>query len=322
MKSISLKTKIMTGLITGGLLLSSVSAFATTTTPLNTDGKATLKNECRQPDLETNLKKIVADKTVTQDQANKIKGVIIKAEAAKKADFKKIKTMTQQQRKTYMDSNKIKHINPLKVLVDNKTITQSQADKVGLGGPGNFKGSKNLKNKFRQHKGELQATLKLGVSSKIITQTESNKILAYQNSKIKTNDKTQKPDFFKELVNNKILSQTKADALKSSEKTQRDTKRQQALETNLKKLVADKTVTQDQANKIKDVIIKAEAAKKADFKKTKTMTETQRKTYMDNSKTKHINPLKSLVDNGTITQAQVDKVGSGAHNHMPGLNIK
>ncbi len=47
--------------------------------------------------------------------------------------------MTQAQRKTYMESNKDKHVSILKSLVDNGTITQAQADKIGpgaLGGPG------------------------------------------------------------------------------------------------------------------------------------------------------------------------------------------
>jgi uncharacterized protein YaiL (DUF2058 family) len=141
MKNISLKTKIITGLITGGMLLSSVStAFAATAIPLNTNAKApSSRNECRQRDskrqqgLEKNLKKLVTDKTLTQDQANKIKAVMIKAKAEKKSNFEKTKTMTKQQRKTYMNSKKKNHINSFKSLVENGTITQAQADKLGLG---------------------------------------------------------------------------------------------------------------------------------------------------------------------------------------------
>lgn len=89
----------------------------------------------------------------------------------------------------------------------------------------------------------------------------------------------------------------------------------------MKNLVTDRTLTQDQADKIKTVITKAKDEKKANFEKTKNMTKEQRKTYMNNNKVNHINPLKSLVDNGTITQAQADKVGlrghhgSGVHKH-------
>ena len=90
----------------------------------------------------------------------------------------------------------------------------------------------------------------------------------------------------------------------------------------------DKTITQDQADKIKAATIKEEAAHKAEREKTKSMTEAQRKTYMENNKANHVSPLKSLVDNGTITQAQVDKMGQGVGKHnkgngpMEGLKIK
>lgn len=150
MKNISLKTKIITGLITGGMLLSSVStAFAATAIPLNTNAKAPLRNECRQRNskrqqgLERNLKKLVADKTLTQDQANKIKAVMIKAKAEKKSNFEKTKTMTKQQRKAYMNSKKKNHINSFKSLVENGTITQAQADKLGLGYHHHGSGSNN-----------------------------------------------------------------------------------------------------------------------------------------------------------------------------------
>ena len=155
MKSISLKTKIITGLITGGMLLSSVNlAFATTTKPANPANPGALKSSekiqrdtKRQSDLEINLKNSVTNKTITQAQADKIKAAIIKEKATKKADFEKMKTMTEAQRKTYRDNNKTNHINPLKDLVDNGTITQAQADKVGFGRHGADKHMKGLKNK-------------------------------------------------------------------------------------------------------------------------------------------------------------------------------
>ena len=80
--------------------------------------------------FSTNFENCVTGKTITQDQANKIKAVINKDEPAKKSNLEKTKTMTEQRRKIYMDSNKINHINPLKTVVDNGTITQPQADKI------------------------------------------------------------------------------------------------------------------------------------------------------------------------------------------------
>ncbi|MBZ9684988.1 hypothetical protein G9F72_001265 [Clostridium estertheticum] len=415
MKSISLKTKIVTGLITGGMLLSSVSlAFATTTKPESVNGKAPFKNEFKQPkdeleatlklgvssniitqaesdkilayenskvktkdskkmnkgekpdlfkelvssgiltqakadalksseriqrdakrqqELGANLAKLVTDKTITQDQSDKIKAAIVKEEALKKADFEKTKAMTQEERKAYMDASKASHVNPLKALVDSKVITEAQADKIGFGGPGKFNGKAPFEKEFKQSKAELASTLKVAVTSNIITQAESDKILAYENSKIKTKgnkevNKTEKPDLFKELVSSGILTQAKADALKSSEQIQRDAKREQALETSLAKLVADKTITQDQSDKIKAAMIKEEALMKADLEKTKAMTQEERIAYMEANKGSHINPLKALVDSGIITQAQAEKVGPGSHGgpgegrHMSGFKGK
>ncbi|MCB2292505.1 hypothetical protein LGK95_02980 [Clostridium algoriphilum] len=80
---------------------------------------------------------------------------------------------------------------------------------------------------------------------------------------------------------------------------------------NFENRVTGNTITQDQANKIKAVINKDETAKKANTEKTKTMIEQQRKINMASNKINHINhinPLTSIIDNGTITQPQADKI--------------
>ncbi|MCB2294456.1 hypothetical protein LGK95_13145 [Clostridium algoriphilum] len=154
MKNKSLKIKILTGLITGGMLLSPISTtFAATAKTSATHRKEPSKLECKQTDikrqqgLDSNLKKLITSKTLTQDQANKVKSAITKAQSLKKADFKKIKTMTKEQRKTYMNSKRINHVNPLKSLVDNGTITQAQANKIGITCHGGHQGSGNHKHK-------------------------------------------------------------------------------------------------------------------------------------------------------------------------------
>lgn len=130
MKYIFLKTKIITGLITGGILLSSSSTtFAVNTKQLHLKENAPLTNELtqmntkKQYSLETNCKNI------TQRQANKIKAVINRDRPVKKSNFEmtNAKTETEKIRKIYMGSNKI---NPFTYLVDNGTITESQANKI------------------------------------------------------------------------------------------------------------------------------------------------------------------------------------------------
>jgi len=243
MKSISLKTKIISGVITGGMILSSVSAFAATTNKSNTDAlkssEQVQRDTTRKANFETNLAKLVTDKTITQAQADKIKAAKIKEEAVRKAEREKTKDMTKAERKTYMETNKTAHVNVLKSLVDNGTITQAQADKIGPGALGGH-----------------------GIHVK----------------------------------------------LTDSEKLAMDAKRQKDLDTKLKSLVTAKTITQVQSDKIKVAKTKEEAVRKVEREKTKDMTKAERKTYMETNKSTHVNVLKSLVDNGTITQAQADAV--------------
>ncbi|MCB2296120.1 hypothetical protein LGK95_21975 [Clostridium algoriphilum] len=86
------------------------------------------------------------------------------------------------------------------------------------------------------------------------------------------------------------------------------TKIQYGLATHFENLVTGKTITQDQASKIKAIIHKAEATKKADLENTEPMTDHGCKIYMDNNKINYINSLKALVENGNITQAQAEKI--------------
>jgi len=128
MKYMFSKTKIITSLI---IILSSVNTTFATAKPLHLDRIAPLTNECKQMNikdqygLEINFKDIVTGKKITQEQANKIKTVINRDKPVKKSTFERTKIETEQ-------SCKIYKINPFTALVDNGTITQSQADKIIL----------------------------------------------------------------------------------------------------------------------------------------------------------------------------------------------
>ncbi|MGV8980811.1 hypothetical protein [Clostridium sp.] len=131
------RTKILAGLITGGILLSSVStAFAATVQPLNIYEKALLTNEYKivnvniKQGLDRNLEDLVTPNTLTPDEANKIKAIISKPQEVRKINLEGTKTVANLGLKIHNDSNKIGYINPLTNLVDNGTITQVQADKI------------------------------------------------------------------------------------------------------------------------------------------------------------------------------------------------
>ncbi|MBK5241782.1 hypothetical protein [Clostridium sp.] len=137
MKNTSLKIKILTGIITGGMYLSSFSiTFATTVEPLYINEKAPLTYEFKQIDtniqqgLQIKNENLLNTKTITQDEANKIKAVLNKSESTKKVNVGMTKTLVNQEQKVYKDSEKIKRINPIITLLDNGTITETQAEKI------------------------------------------------------------------------------------------------------------------------------------------------------------------------------------------------
>ncbi|MPQ30213.1 hypothetical protein E4V42_02000 [Clostridium estertheticum] len=133
MKNISLKTKILTGILTGGIYLSSVSTtFAITATPININGNTVLTSECKQITTKTkqNLEESLITSTITQAQANKIKSVINKSKTTNVNNIDYGKTIINSENKLYKNSAKLSYINPITTLVDNGTITQTQADKI------------------------------------------------------------------------------------------------------------------------------------------------------------------------------------------------
>jgi hypothetical protein len=189
----------------------------------------------------------------------------------------------------------------------------------------------NVRGALKHNKGtapdrgaKLEGELKEAVTAKIITQTESDKILAYETSKdpkVTTGEKHvkgEKPDLFVELVEEKIITQERADALKTSMEAKMKSQRQADLNTKINVFVTDKTITKEQATKVIAAINAQEVTKKEAREKASTMTETERKTYMDSLRDNEVGPLKALVTAKTITQAQADKLIEGFHIGGPG----
>lgn len=173
----------------------------------------------------------------------------------------------------------------------------------------------NVRGALKHNKGtstdrgaKLEGELKEAVTSKIITQVESDKILAYETSKspkVPTEEKhvkgekPEKTDLFVQLVEEKILTQEKADALKTSVEAKMKAQRQADLNTKINVFVTDKTITQEQATKVIAAINADKATKKV-------------------ARDNEVGPLKALVTAKTITQAQADKLSEGFHIGGPG----
>ncbi|MCY6369471.1 hypothetical protein [Clostridium ganghwense] len=218
------------------------------------------------------------------------------------------------------------------------------------------------KNKFNKDRMEemnkvFEAVLTEAVSSNLITQDESDKIKTYVDKKAEEakqfmaqrreaaqkegkkapkdrkmdrtdkQGKQRKPELFAELVDEGILTQEKADALREKMHQKAVELKDAKLKEDLSKLVENKTITQEQADKIASAIKTAQDTKKADFEKFKDMSEEERKEYIKNLKNNHTNPIKSLIEDGTITEEQAKEIrktlpGHPQKHHKPGFKGK
>lgn len=185
-----------------------------------------------------------------------------------------------------------------------------------------------------------ESSLKALVTAGVLTQAEADKILELSNAEnqarqaemdkvknmtpeerkayfesIKEQTPKNKDDIFTLAVSKGILTQEKADAAKAKLQEIRDTERTTKLTEGLKGLVTAGTITQEQADKVLAYINTLEANKPA---KGTAPAEDKASTTQGTSTNK--NPLSALVDNGTLTQAQLDAVAKalpfgGGHGH-------
>jgi hypothetical protein len=167
---------------------------------------------------------------------------------------------------------------------------------------GGDKSRSNLGKDVVKH--DIENDLKTLVSAGIITQDESDKILALSNTnqvaetdKTKTDKDRNKNDIFTQAVSNGILTQEKADAAKASLQATHETEKNAKLTEGLNTLVTAGTITQAQADKVLAYV--------AILETTKLEPGTAPSADQKDKKT---NPLSELVDNGTLTQAQLDEV--------------
>lgn len=182
----------------------------------------------------------------------------------------------------------------LESLVESGTITKEQSDKI----------SEFINQKNEERKAEMEKVNSMNAEER----------KAY----FKSQNDAEKTDMLKELVDNKIINQEQADKLKASlsEKIGRgegiDYKIKnncENLKTTLDTLVESGKITQAQEDKIISFMNEKRELKKAEMEKVKNMTEDERKTYFENQKSVEKNDMfKELVDNGTLTQTEVDVI--------------
>jgi hypothetical protein len=219
---------------------------------------------------------------------------------------------------------------------DSKTVNQSKAEGRMMKGEHRGKGGfdKGGFDKGGMVKGDIENNLKSLVSAGVITQDESDKILAlskeqtaarqaemdkvknmtaeerkayFETAKDKSADR--KGDIFAQAVTGGILTQEKADAAKAKLQETRTAERKAEVTEGLAGLVTAGTISQDQADKVAKYMETLQANKPAKDSTTAPDQKQERK-----------NPLSALVDDGTLTQAQLDEVSKvvhfgGGHGH-------
>ena len=148
MENKSLRIKILSGMLCTGLALSGSNiSFAAVKNNGSTNEKfATNMNfrvskdkgkveaakcsEIRTAELQEGLNILVANKVLTVEQKNKVLDAIKTRDAERKENYKKMKNMNEKERKDFLEKINKTKVNPMKVLIDNGTITKEQEEAI------------------------------------------------------------------------------------------------------------------------------------------------------------------------------------------------
>lgn len=179
-------------------------------------------------------------------------------------------------------------------LVEAGTITQAQKDEI----------IKIVNAKNEEKKAEIE---------KIQNMTEEQRKAYFESNKLK-----EKTTLCDELLSKGIINQSQADKLKASllekgglEKGMKHKVKinSEGLKTTLDTLVKSGKLTKAKEDKILNFMNEKAKARKAEMEKVENMTEDERKTYFQSKGSTERNDIfKELVNNGTLTQADVDLI--------------
>lgn len=133
--------------------------------------------------MKSQLDALVKSGKITQDVENKVVAYINKKEADAKAQMDKIKAMTPDQRKTYMQSQKPQKIDLATDLVSSGTLTQDEANTLKAALPqghvqGGFKGNGAIINPANMQ-ANIKSKLDALVNAGTITQAQEDSVTAY-----------------------------------------------------------------------------------------------------------------------------------------------
>ena len=183
------------------------------------------------------------------------------------------------------------------------------------------------KEKLREERhAEMRAMLEKviveSVASGIITKDEGAKVLEYEKNKPQKKTEEKKADkkckgekckgarggLFADMVTEGIITKEKSEALNEKMHVKGAEMRSEKLQKGLDNLVNSKVLTKEQSVKVKEAITARDAERIENYNKMRNMNENDSKKYVKKMKKNNVNPLKALVNDGTITKAQESEI--------------
>jgi len=122
-----------------------------------------------------------------------------------------------------------------------------------------------------------------------------------------------RPDPLEKAVSGGIITQAQADTIRQAVRERAEKQRQERLQARLDGLVKQGTITNEQASAIVQQFAGFKKERQAEKEKIKAMSPEKRRELMKDRKASRINPLKALVEAGTLTQEQADQIMKALH---------
>ncbi|MCT4619714.1 MAG: hypothetical protein N4A62_10045 [Marinisporobacter sp.] len=191
--------------------------------------------EKRGPNLEDTITKLVEAGTITQDEATKWKAFNEERMEERKAEMDKVKAMTKEERKAYLEERKDnKEAGPrrggMATLVEEGVFTQEKADQVG---------EKMHEMRALEQEKRFEEKMNKLVEDGMITQDEATKWKAFHEEKVEERKA--------EMDKVKAMSEEDRKAYFEERKNTKGEKRDE-----LSELVKEGVISQDTADKIKE----------------------------------------------------------------------
>ncbi|ATW24392.1 hypothetical protein [Candidatus Formimonas warabiya] len=300
-----------------------------------------------QENLQAVLDELVDEGTLTEEQVAEISDFCDQKVEAKQAQVEEMKNLTKEELKERLEKMKNttpeekkaamseKHkAGLLSELVDEEIITQEEADAI----------QEKLEEKMADQQEEMaekrqemtEERFDQLVDEEIISEDQADALIdlwaqkeeermtqaeerkdmtAEERKEAVAEKKTLKDGFLKkdggflaEAVDEEIITQEEADAIQEYEAAAREAEREEAMDAQFEQLVEDGIISEDQADEMKAFLADKAEEQKARMEELKNMTEEERQAFFEENKTKGVNVLDQMVDEGIISQDQADQI--------------